>query len=67
MGPLRSVRAGPGEAFAHGGATRSRDADDKYPPAVRLALLMGVVLCSWSMFLAIGMGLVFAARHFPHL
>ena len=66
MGQLRSVRAGPGDSFADGGAHRERDANSKYPPAVRLVLLMGILVCSWSVFLAIGAGVVYAARHFPH-
>jgi hypothetical protein len=66
MGPFRSVRAGPGDTFADDHAHRARSSDGKYPPAVRLALLMGILVCSWSVFLAIGAGLVYAARHFPH-
>lgn len=67
MGQLRSVGAGPGDSFADGGAHRAKDASSKYPPVVRLVLLMGILVCSWSVFLAIGAGLVYAARHFPHL
>lgn len=66
MGQLRSVRAGPGDTFADPSARRERDPSSKYPPAVRLVLLMGILVCSWSVFLAIGAGLVYAARHFPH-
>jgi len=66
MGQLRSVRAGPGDAFAEDGAHIGLDAGSKYPPVVRLALLMGILVCSWSVFLAIGVGVLYAARHFPH-
>ena len=66
MGQLRSVGAGPGDAFADDGARGVRDASGKYPPIVRLVLLMGILVFSWSVFLAIGAGVVYAARHFPH-
>eukprot|EP01037_Dinobryon_pediforme_P014938 gene14938-15076_t len=66
MGQLRSVSAGPGDNFTEDGARLGRDADSKYPPVVRLVLLMGILVCSWSVFLAIGAGVIYAARHFPH-